>query len=67
MGLHVTRYMLKGHVFLDQRAYIEKLARAFYIMGTPRVRLPHNATKPKLSQEDYVDYAGKKPPFRTAS
>ena len=63
LGLHVTRNMATGHVFLDQRAYIEKVARAFRMEGSPSARLPHNATKPKLSQEDCVDYAGKKPPF----
>ena len=54
-GLHVTRNMSAGHVFLDQRACIEKVARAFHMEGSPRVRPSHNATKPVLSQKDCVD------------
>ena len=50
-------------MFLDQQGYIEKMARAFRMDGAPPARLPHNATKPKLSQDDCVDYNGQKPPF----
>jgi len=63
LGLHVTRDLSTGHVFLDQQGYIEKMARAFRMDGAPPARLPHDATKPKLSQDNCVDYNGQKPPF----
>ena len=63
LGLHVSRDRSTRHVFLDQQGYIEKVARTFNMTGAPSERLPHDATIPKLSKADCVDYHGGKPPF----